>query len=120
MYLDFTEDELHDKFVNMHTTDVIKYLMEEGLILKAFRNFSGLPLGIYRREMGTDLVRFNGSGFNAVNILGHGNREDSIEWACFDWSKGDWWVHVLSEENEPIHTIDRTRFKMNRNGNRVE
>jgi hypothetical protein len=122
MYLDYTEDELHDKFIHMTTSDVVKYLMEEGLTLKAFKDFSDLPTGIYRRELGTDLVRFNGAGFNIINIFGYDCSEDQIEWACFDWDSGDgdWWVHVLSEENEPIHTIDRIRFRMNKDGQRLE
>lgn len=123
MHLDYTEDELHDKFINMSTSDVVKYLMEEGLTLKAFKDFSGLPNGIYRRELGTDLIRFDGNRFNSVNVFGYDSSEDQIEWACFDWAdtnKGDWWVHVLSDENEPIHTIDRIRFRMNKDGKRLE
>lgn len=122
MHLEYTEEELYNKFMDMGTREIVNYLMEEGLTLKAFMDFSGLPTGIYRRELGTDLVRFNGTGFNIVNIFGYQSIEDLIEWACFDWdtNTGDWWVHILNDENEPIHTIDRTRFRMNKDGERLE
>lgn len=122
MHLNFTEQELYTKFMDMGTKEIVQYLMEEGLTLRSSKDFSDLPSGVYRRELGTDLVRFNGTRFNVVNIYGHEVVEDHIEWACFDYTTGDgdWWVHVLSDENEPIHTIDRTRFRMNNDGDRLE
>lgn len=97
MRLDITRNDLINKFMGMTTEELVDWLVDSGLELtspKATR-------GIYRRELGTDLVRADGfGGWNHVNQHGNDDPTREITWACFDSS--DWWVMVLDSENNPM------------------
>lgn len=117
MYIDYTEDELLDKFLEMTTQQIIDYLMDEGLTLKAPKlSYGDTPKGIYRRKLGQDLIRHDGYGlFRHVEVYGPQLDETPITWTLS--SRGDEWVLVLDELNKPV--INGLEFRANKDGQRV-
>lgn len=123
MYLDFTEKELEDKFNTMSVKAIVDFLMEEGLELKSSwdQSFRDLPLGIYRRVAGRDLIRLGPHyTFNYVDQYPNvGKGVLPIDWSIIDDSgKGDWWIQVLDHANIPVKR-DPGEFRVNSNGERT-
>lgn len=108
MEINMSHDEFRNYILNTTATEVIDFLEANGLELTGFEK---PPTGIYRREEGSDLIRFNETGeWNRVSWQ-YPDEGDSIAWSCMDYSgDGDWWIQVLDEDNRPVHYGDRVRF----------
>lgn len=110
MRLDITRDKLMDQFADMSSDEIITYL--EGFGLELTRDIPAPPMGIYRRELGTDLIRTD--GYN--DWVRFDKQEALITWACV--GNQDWWVRVLDGSNNPI--LGGLRILMDREGNRIQ
>lgn len=118
MEIELTRDELRSTIMYMSSDEIIEFFEQHGLEL--MKELEPITTGIYRREPGTDMVRFDGYGsWNYVDQYGENNSGDSfpITWACFDEAVGDWWVLVLDKDNNPV--FNGQRVLMNYDGKRV-
>lgn len=109
MKLDITRDILMDKLADMSADEIITYF--EGFGLELTTTFPAPLSGIYRRELGTDLVYTDGTGYWSR----FDKQNSHITWACVQ--KNDWWVRVLDNANTPV--FNGLRILMDGEGNRV-
>lgn len=112
MRLPFTNDELVGLFQEKTTKEIVQWLTEVGLEL--VEPLADPEFGVYRRELGMDLVQFDGC-WHGVDRFD----DESVTWACFDEVNGDWWVQVLDINHYPVYDEDAFRVKFDYAGKRV-
>lgn len=94
MYIDMTESEFTD-FIDDHGTGyVVRYLLNEGLTLKAEPR---VEPGVYRRLRGMDLIEWDGRRWEGFNPA---MRDEKIDWAM-GYGVCDW-VMVLTHLYHPV------------------
>ena len=113
MRIDITRNDLLDMFGDMTSDDIISYLENYGLELTKEKETPPVR-GIYRRELGTDLIYSDGYGHWTNVSMIEDNDGRPITWACF--GPQDWWVMVLNGDNEPMQLGHTIRILMNEDG----
>lgn len=107
-----TREELYNILLEMTVNETIEFFEQNGMTLL---EKSHAIRGIYRRELGADLIYADGKGNWTRVSLNSDDETRRITWACF--GKEDWWIRVLDENNEVVFNGDK--ILMDANGNQV-
>lgn len=96
MYINLTEKEFINKSISMRSSDLLRWLQEEGLTLKV--DHPELKRGVYRREQGMDLIEYDGWSWKAFNPITFGK---PISWNLGVNGSGIW-VQILDVNYVPV------------------
>lgn len=117
MKLGLTRKQLKELFEQLEADEIVDYVLDLGIEVQPPTIIPFIvPSGVYRRELGEDLIFCSNQQAGASQIFRvdlWGGPEQPIQWNLF--TESDQWVLIIDHSNFPV--IDGHRIQFDDEGN---